>query len=419
MIMIKYLNSILEKIGPGIMALGFTIGTGSVTSMIVAGNEHGMDLLWVLVLSCFFSWILMNAYGRYNLVTGETALYAMKKHIKYGHFIAIIIIIGITIGQWNSLIGILGITANAIYEAISRILPSISSYQYMAVLVIAIVLITTLYTVLLRGSFSLVEKVFVVFVAVMAFSFICSLVIVIPSPKEVLSGLIPSIPDVPGGNMLVAAFVGTTMAAATFLSRPLFLQGKGWDEKHMKEQSKDALMAALLIFFVSGAIMAISAAALNGKSVSINSVMDMANVLDPILGRLAVAVFLAGVMGAGISSVFPILMITPILLADYKNGTLDIKSGQFKVITGIACVISLAVPVFGYNPINAQILSQVFNVFVLPVVILSISYLLNKKELMGAYKASMLMNIGLILAFVFSCVISYTGLEAIWQSLNT
>jgi len=317
------------------------------------------------------------------------------------------------------LIGILGITANAIYEAISRILPSISSYQYMAVLVIAIVLITTLYTVLLRGSFSLVEKVFVVFVAVMAFSFICSLVIVIPSPKEVLSGLIPSIPDVPGGNMLVAAFVGTTMAAATFLSRPLFLQGKGWDEKHMKEQSKDALMAALLIFFVSGAIMAISAAALSGKSVSINSVMDMANVLDPILGRLAVAVFLAGVMGAGISSVFPILMITPILLADYKNGTLDIKSGQFKVITGIACVISLAVPVFGYNPINAQILSQVFNVFVLPVVILSISYLLNKKELMGAYKASMLMNIGLILAFVFSCVISYTGLEAIWQSLNT
>ena len=91
-IMVKYLNRILGKIGPGIMALGFTIGTGSVTSMIVAGNEHGMDLLWVLLLSCFFSWILMIAYGRYNLVTGETALYAMKKHIKYGNVIGIIII---------------------------------------------------------------------------------------------------------------------------------------------------------------------------------------------------------------------------------------------------------------------------------------------------------------------------------------
>jgi len=408
-------DNILGKIGPGIMALGFTIGTGSVTSMIVAGNEHGMDLLWVLFLSCLFSWVLMNAYGRYHLVTGETALYAMRNHLKYGKAISLIIIIGITIGQWNSLIGILGITANAVFEAFSRLMPSLGAHSYIAVLAIAIVLIGTMYAILLKGSFSIVEKVFVLFVAIMALSFILSLIIVVPDPQQIISGLLPTIPDVPGGKMLVAAFVGTTMAAATFLSRPLFIQGKKWDISNMKDQNKDALIAALLIFLVSGTIMAISAAALSGKNENINSVVDMAQVLDPILGRYAVAIFLVGVMGAGLSSVFPILMITPILISDYENGTLDIKSRKFKVITGIACVIGLAVPVFGYNPIDAQILSQVFNVFVLPLVIFGIFFLINKKELMGEYKASIIMNIGIILSFVFACIVSFTGIQAIWD----
>ena len=80
-------NSFLKKIlalilafGPGIFAIGYTIGTGSVTSMIVAGSTYGMQLLWVLLLSCVFSGILMFSYGNYALVTGETALFAFKKH---------------------------------------------------------------------------------------------------------------------------------------------------------------------------------------------------------------------------------------------------------------------------------------------------------------------------------------------------
>ena len=36
--------------------------------------------------------------------------------------------------------------------------------------------------------------------------------------------------------MMVAAFVGTTMAAATFLSRPLFIQGKGWGMENQSTQ---------------------------------------------------------------------------------------------------------------------------------------------------------------------------------------
>ena len=103
----------LLSFGPGIFAIGYTIGTGSVTSMIVAGNSFGMDLLWVLFFSCLFSGILIYVSGSYYLLTGETALYAIKNHLPLGKYVAIAIILAVGIGQWNSLIGILGITSKA------------------------------------------------------------------------------------------------------------------------------------------------------------------------------------------------------------------------------------------------------------------------------------------------------------------
>jgi len=122
-------------------------------------------------------------------------------------------------------------------------------------------------------------------------------------------------------------------------------------------------------------------------------------------------------LAAGLSSIFPILMIAPILIADYQKGELDLKSTQFKVLTGIACLIGLTVPVLGVNPINAQILTQVFNVFVLPLVIIGIMILINKKSLMGEHKAGWALNTGMILSLIFACIISYNGVLAIIEKV--
>ncbi len=407
--------SLLLGIGPGIFAIGYTIGTGSVTSMIVAGSTYGMQLLWVLFLSCLFSWVLMEAYGRYALVTGESALFGFKKHIKFGKYIAILIIIGVTFGQWNSLIGILGISANAIFETLVLFIPSLEGYEYAGVLSIALVIISVMYFILWKGKYTIFEKVLLFFVTLMGLSFLLSFFIVLPNPEDILKGFIPSIPQVEGGRMLVAAFVGTTMAAATFLSRPLFIQGKGWTIENLKEQRKDAIWAAILIFFISGAIMAVAMAAFYHDGKVVTKVLDMVHTLEPVAGRFAIAVFFLGTMGAGLSSIFPILMIAPLMVADYQNGKLDMSSKQFKIIAGIACIIGLTVPIFGVNPIKAQILTQVFNVFVLPLVIFGIIILTNNKALMGEHKAGKALNLGMSTAFIFACIISYNGVIAVFN----
>lgn len=242
---LKRIVAIILGFGPGIFAIGYTIGTGSVTSMIVAGSKFGMQLLWVLLLSCLFSGVLMFSYGNYALITGDTALYGFKKHLKFGKVMAILIIIGITFGQWNSLMGILGISSNIIFEILTINFKGLITYQYETVLIIAIIIIVVFYLLMLIGKYTFFEKILIVFVSAMGLSFLLSLFFVQPLSMDIVKGLVPTIPKVAGGKMLVAAFVGTTMAAATFLSRPLFIKGKGWTIKNLKQQKKDSITAQI------------------------------------------------------------------------------------------------------------------------------------------------------------------------------
>jgi manganese transport protein len=411
----KKILKFLLSFGPGIFAIGYTIGTGSVTSMIVAGNDFGMDLLWVLFLSCLFSGVLIYVSGSYYLSTKETALFALKKHLPIiGPALAVAIIVMVGIGQWNSLTGILGITSNVIFEILSLNFPGLEDHKYYFVIGIAIVIIGTFYTLLIKGSYSMFEKILALFVSMMGLSFLLTLFFVYPLPSEVVLGLVPTIPQVEGSGILIAAFVGTTMAAATFLSRPLFVQGKGWTIKDFDVHRNDSIVAACLIFIISGAIMAVASGSLHGNGYEITHVLDMSKTLEPAAGKFAVSIFFAGTLSAGLSSIFPCLMIVPLMIGDYNSGKLDVDSRRFKIITAIGSVFALMVPVLGFNPIKGQIFSQVFNVFGLPLVVMSLLFLWNRKNA-DLPKKRIFSNVIMAAAFLFSIIIMVNGLLDIFS----
>jgi len=407
-LMKKFLQFLLS-FGPGIFAIGYTIGTGSVTAMIVAGNNFGMDLLWVLFCSCLFTGVLIYVSGSYYLMTQETALYAIKKHLPIGKFIAIAIIVAVGIGQWNSLIGILGITSNVIFEILVINFPDLAGHKYGVVLGLAILIMSIFYFLLIKGSYTIFEKVLALFVAMMGLSFIFTLFFVFPLPTDIIMGLVPTIPDVEGAGILIAAFVGTTMASATFMSRPLFIQGKGWTMKDFKTQKTDAIIAALLIFTISGSIMAVASGSLHGKGIEITHVLDMSQALEPSVGKFAVSIFFIGTLSAGLSSIFPCLIIVPLMFGDYSSGKLDVTSNRFRIITGIGSILALSIPAFGFNPIQGQIFTQVFNVFALPLVVISFLLLWNRKNA-GLPSNKWVTNIIMFGALIFSLIIMTNGL---------
>jgi len=139
--------------------------------------------------------------------------------------------------------------------------------------------------------------------------------------------------------------------------------------------------------------------------------------LTPLAGPMATSLFLLGTLSAGLSSVFPILMVAPLLIADYRKGELETRTPLFRVLTGLACLVGLTVPILGANPILAQILTQVANVFVLPLVIGGILLLVNRRDLMGEHRAGILLNFGLGAALLFSLLISWAGFRALQETL--
>ena len=282
------------------------------------------------------------------------------------------------------------------------------------VLGLGILIIGIFYFLLIKGNYSMFEKVLAIFVSVMGLSFVFTLLFVFPLPSEIIKGLIPKIPEVKGAGILIAAFVGTTMAAATFVSRPLFIQGKGWTKDDLDVQKNDSIVAALLIFTISGSIMAVASGSLYGTGTEITHVLDMSGALEPSAGKFAVSVFFAGTLSAGLSSIFPCLMIVPLMLGDFNSGKLDVTLSRFKLITGVASVLALSVPVFGFNPIHGQIFTQVFNVFALPLVIISFIVLWNRKNA-GLPSNRLITNAVMVAAFVFSLIISWNGLADIFN----
>jgi Mn2+/Fe2+ NRAMP family transporter len=381
--------------------------------MAKAGSQFGMQLLWVLALSCIFSWILMEAAGRYALVTGDTAVHGCRRHIPGGKGLAILMVIGVVIGQWCCLSGIVGLSSSAIYEAFRLFFPALNENAYWPILGIAVLLMLIMYALLWHGSYSFFEKILVFFVTILGVSFIVSMFVVMPSAADVAKGLIPSIPNVPGSRLMIAAFVGTTMAAPTFVVRPLLLKAKGWGKNDLRQQSLDAAVGVVLMFIISGAVMACAAGAMYSKGLTVNKVFDMIATLEPVAGKYAVALFLVGTLSAGLSSVFPICMVAPLLAGDYSNGEFDSRSKRFRILCAVACVLGLTVPLLGANPIAAQIATQVSQVFILPLVIAVFFILVNSRKLMGEHRAGWLLNTGMIIAFLFAQVMSFTAVKGL------
>ena len=135
------------------------------------------------------------------------------------------------------------------------------------------------------GKYSAFERVLVVFVTILGLSFVIDSFFGHPSPKQVLTGLIPSVPE--NGAMIVAAMVGTTLAGSVVVMRSFVITDKGWTIDDLKHAEKDSLVSGILIFIISAIVMAVSAATLHVRGLQVENAIDMAQTLVPIAGNFA------------------------------------------------------------------------------------------------------------------------------------
>ena len=228
-----------------------------------------------------------------------------------------------------------------------------------------------------------------------------------PSLSVIVSGLVPKVPKVPGAFGLVAAMAGTTCSAAVFIMRSIVVSEKGWTIDNLKGEKKDALVSASMMLFLSAVIMAVSAGTLHIMGLKLPDTVEMIQLFQPIGGKIAAFILILGITGAGLSTVFPIVLIAPWLICDYTGKPRDIHSSLFRILGFVGILFSFGMQFLEQRPPAIMIFSQAFQACIIPAVVIPIFILINRKSVMKVHIADNKMNIGLIAVMLFSFVTTY------------
>jgi Mn2+/Fe2+ NRAMP family transporter len=365
-----------------------------------------MTLFWALLLSCVFTYVLMVAYGQVTLVTGKTALFNIKTHWKYGRILAIYIMIALMIGELLALMSVMGIVTDLLQEG-SRLLIGGTGFS---TFYITLVLVIALYALLWFGRYQIFEKILTVFVILMGICFIVVFFMVKPSLSAVVSGFVPRIPREPGAFALVAAMAGTTCSAAVFVIRSTVVAEKGWTIDNLQTEKKDAFVSATMMLFLSGVIMAVSAGTLHVMGLTLENTVEMIHLFEPIGGKIAAFILILGIAAAGLSTVFPIILIAPWLISDYTGRPRNIRSPLYRILGFVGILFCFGLQILEQRPPAMMIFSQAFQACILPAVAIPIFLFVNNRSMMGRHKANYKTNIGLVAVILFALVTTYLAI---------
>ncbi len=398
----KFLTTIL----PGLFIVGYVIGTGSVTSMVVAGARYGMSFTWALFLSCIFTFIMLIAISRLTIISGNTIMYNIKNHI--GWFASVFIISGLMVTVISSIMGVMAVVAEVV-QAWSR--PLTANHQGFSPGIISLVFLSLLFFLFWTGKHAIFMKFVSLMVGVMGVAFILTNFMIIHDAGEIFRGLVPSIPSTGKPHIIIAGMVGTTMAAVVLVSRSSVIAEKRWTPEELPIERRDSLISATLLFLVSAAIMASAAGTLFPRGIYVDNAIDMMSTLEPLAGRFAIALFVTGIIAAGLSSIFPNMLLLPWLIADYQGTGRNFKRRLFRFLVFIVTLSGLIIPFFGGKPVIVMIASQAFSPLMMPLLIIFLLIMMNKKKVMGEYKIGFWLNAGLVITLLFSIFMFFIAYE--------
>ena len=395
----------LKNFGPAFFIIGYVVGTGSVTSMVVSGAKFGLSLSWALLLSCFFTYFLLIAISKLTIVSGETLMYNFKK--AFGKPVTIFIITALLVSIVSSCIGVMGVVAEVTMEWISVK----TSISFLNGPIIAIFFIVLLISLFWTGKHANFIKAMSIMVGFMAFAFIITSIMVV---KETGSSLIDFFPELPKGDttgLVIAGVVGTTMAGVCLASRSILVQEQNWGLEDLKTENRDAMSSMAMTFFISLAIMISATGTLYFQGAEVDDATDMMHALGPWAGDFALTLFTMGIIGAGLSSIFPNLLLFPWLIADYTRTERDMKKPLYKLLVVLVALSGLIVPFLGGKPVWILIASQALSPFIMPLITLFLLILLNRSDIMKEHKIKGWMNVALGATFFFNCYMLYVALN--------
>lgn len=385
------------------MAAAF-IGPGTLTACTLAGATFGFSLLWVLLFSTLSTIILQEMTARLGLITQSGLGEALRDQLQHP------LVRGLGLG----LVFVAIIIGNAAYEAgnISGAALGLTGFYATKLWVPMIGLLAA--AILFWGRYEVVEKVLIGLVILMSVVFLITAIVVMPSLPELIKGVF--LPEVTSDNQwTVIALIGTTVVPYNLFLHAATISQKWKQTSDLGDLRIENSVAIGLGGLISMAIVVASATTIFGQPVT--GISELAQQLEPLLGRWSRWFIAVGLFAAGVSSAIT----APLAAAYAARGIFGWKGGHrspwFRLIWFAILLIGTAFSMLGYQPVEVIRLAQVANGILLPVIVVFLLYICNKKALLGAHANKPWQNAFGIIVLASCLFISLRSLNSVFHFL--
>lgn len=373
-------------LGPGIVTGSVDNDVGGITTYSVAGATYGYNLLWTLIPAFIVLVVVQEMNARMGIVTGKGLADLIRENagVKLTFFIFVGLLIADILNTTTEFAGVAG----------SMEIFGVSKYIAVPIVSFAV------WILVVKGTYKIAERIFLIFSAALL-SYIVSAILGHPNWGEVGTALIkPQMKLSFGLIATIIGLIGTTIAPWMQFYMQSAVIEKGLKIKDYKYTILDVVIGSIATVVVAGFIVIACASTLNVHGTVIKDAKDAAEALAPLAGQAASYVFAFGLFVASIFAA----VILPVATAFYVCEAFGFEAGLDKkwkeapefywLYTGII-VIGAGIIILIPNDqlINISLWSQQLNGLLLPIVLLAMMIIVNKKEVMGKYVNKPVQNI--------------------------
>ena len=397
----------LAVIGPGIITSNVDNDAGGIAVYTQAGSSLGYTLLWSLIPMTIALYVTEEMCARMGVITGKGLSDLIREEFGFRSTF-FVMVTGFLVDLGNVVAEFAGVAASMQLFGISK---------YIAVPIAALLV----WVLVLKGTYRQVEVIFLI-LCVFYLSYMFSALLA--KPDWMLAARMTAIPSIHfdvSYLVTLTALVGTTIAPWQFFYLQASFVEKKVGPRHYPQARLDVLFGSISCMVIVFFIIVCTAATLNRSGLTnITDAAEAAKALVPLAGKWASYLFAFGLLNASIFSATILPLSTAHVICEgmgFEAG-LDHKFREapaFYWLYTILIVVGAGIVLIPNVPLwKIFIFSQVGNGVWLPIVVIFILLLVNRKDLMGEHTNTFAFN---VVAWVTAVAMIILTVVLMWQGV--
>jgi NRAMP (natural resistance-associated macrophage protein)-like metal ion transporter len=382
----RRLTLLMAVVGPGLITSNVDNDAGGISVYTQSGAQYGYALLWSLIPMTIALYVTEEMCARMGVVTGKGLSDLIREEFGFRPTF-FVMITGFFVDLANVVAEFAGVAAAMQIFHVSK---------YIAVPVAAILV----WVLVLRGTYRQVEVIFLA-ACVLYLSYVISAVLAKPDWLEAARHTaIPNLRFDSGYLVMLTGLVGTTIAPWQFFYLQAGFVEKKVSARQYPQARADVLIGSISCMVIVFFIIVCTAATLYASGLrNINDAAEAAKALIPLAGKWAGTLFAFGLLNASLfaASILPLSTAHVICEGLGFEAGIDNKFREapiFYWLYTVLIAVGAGIVLLPNAPLwKILIFSQVGNGIWLPVVVIFILLLVNRRDLMGEYVNTTTFNV--------------------------